>query len=329
MLHGICLRGLSSVVPSKIVTNSDLEKILDTSDEWISERTGIRKRHICTEDENILTLSVQVAQKAIKTINPLDIDMIIVATSTSDYLYPSVACRVQAEIGASRAVCFDMSAACTGFIYAMSTAISYIGSGMAQNILVIGTDVHSRYIDWTDRNTAILFGDGAGAILLGRTDVAQSQFINLHLESDGSGGCELTLPVPGTQYPQGAIEQVVGTTQMNGRKIYQFAVQNVPRIIQKVCELSEISPSSISHLLAHQANQRILNAIADRLDWDNSKCLSNIAKYGNTSAASIPLIWDESRDALQEGDTLCLAGFGAGLTLGALLWRWDTSYLID
>lgn len=323
MQYGVKLSGVTSKVPNKIVTNDDLAEFLDTNDEWITERTGIKQRHICTQDEDGLSLSTEACQELLQrtNTNAEDIDLILVATSTPDCLYPSTACRVQANIGATNAVCFDLSAACSGFIYSMVTASQFIQLGTYKKAIVIGVDIHSRFMDWSDRSTAILFGDGAGAVLLEQTDVSTNELLAVHLESDGRGGADLCLNTTGVNFPAGKEYKQVDTVYMNGRKIYQFAVRKVPAIINEVCNKAELNTEDINYLLCHQANQRILDAVTDRLKWESGRCLSNIAKYGNTSAASIPLVWDEFQSQTKEGDVLCLAGFGAGLTSGSILWK--------
>lgn len=323
MQYGVKLSGVASQVPSKVVTNNDLAEFLDTNDDWITERTGIKQRHVCLDNEDGLTLSTTACKKILDStgINPEDIDLIVVATSTPDCLYPSTACRLQAELSADNAVCFDLSAACSGFIYSVLTASQFIQLGTYKKALVVGVDIHSRFMDWEDRSTAILFGDGAGAVLLEQTDINNNELLGSHLESDGKGGADLCLKTTGVKYPSGKNTQEVDTVYMNGRKIYQFAVRKVPAIINEVSAKAGIETSEINYLLCHQANQRILDAVTDRMGWESGRCLSNIAKYGNTSAASIPLVWDEFQDSIKTGDIICLAGFGAGLTAGSILWQ--------
>jgi 3-oxoacyl-[acyl-carrier-protein] synthase III len=319
---GVKVSGLGSAVPGKTVTNSDLENFLDTNSEWIETRTGIQERRICSPGEDSLSLSKEAALKALGNMPVTEIDLIIVATATPDFLYPSTACRLQAELKANKAVCFDLSAACSGFIYALVTAAQFIQLGTYKRALVVGVDVHSRFMDWSDRSTSILFGDGAGALLVEQTSTEQNQLLSHALHSNGEGGCDLTLACTGSEYPLGKTTKEISNVKMNGRKIYSFAIKTIPESITESASLAGIETDQIDYLICHQANQRILESIAEKLHWPKEKCLSNIAKYGNTSAASIPLAWDEFKNKLPQECLLSLAGFGAGLTWGSLIWRW-------
>ncbi len=322
---GVRLAGLGSAVPSKIVTNEDLEKFLETNSEWIETRTGIKERRVCDAEkgEDSLSLSVEASLKALGELDPAEIDLIVVATSTPDFLYPSTACRIQEKIGAKKAVCFDVSAACSGFIYAMVTASQFIQLGTYQKALVVGVDIHSRFMDWSDRSTAILFGDAAGAIVLERTESQNNQLLSFSIHSDGTGSCDLSLKNVGGAFPAGKELKHLEYVHMNGRKIYHFAVKTVPESVEEVAKKAGITSAEIDYLICHQANQRILDSVAEKLHWPHEKCISNISKYGNTSAASIPLAWDEFKDKLPQACTLALSGFGAGLTWGSLIWKWQ------
>lgn len=323
MNFGVQIKGLGSGIPSKVIRNEDLEQFLETSSEWIETRTGILERRVCDlEKEDGLSLSFKACKKALGDFPVEKLDLIIVATSTPDYLYPSTACRLQEALKAPKAVAFDLSAACSGFVFALVNACQFLQNGNYQNALVVGVDIHSRFLDWTDRSTSILFGDGAGAVFLERTDIQNNQLAAFNLRSDGSGGCDLSLKCVGGEYPMGKTKKTLEAVFMNGKKIYSFAIKTIPELITEVAHKANISTDQIDHLICHQANQRILDAIAEKLNWQKEKCLSNIAKYGNTSAASIPLAWDEFAATLPKECILALAGFGAGLTWGGLIWKW-------
>lgn len=327
MKSGIKLSGIGSALPKQVISNDDLAKFLDTSNEWITERTGIQQRYICSEQEDSVTLSVEASLKAIAEagIQAEDIDVILVATSTPEFHYPNTACRIQSELGAKKAFCLDLSAACSGFIYALFTAAQFIQNNtIYKNILIVGVDIHSRFIDWSDRNTAILFGDAAGAVLVQACDISQNEYIDSYLLSYGQEGSSLELEAVGSAYPQTQQQINNGIVTMNGRKVYQFAVKSVPHIVNAVCERAGYEVNQIDYLACHQANQRILDASIDRLGLDKSKNLSNIAKYGNTSAASLPLLLDEYKNTIKQSNNLiCMAGFGAGLTAGSILWKFQ------
>ncbi|MDJ0625085.1 MAG: beta-ketoacyl-ACP synthase III [Candidatus Caenarcaniphilales bacterium] len=319
---GVRIAGIGSATPSKVISNRDLEKILDTSDEWIKSRTGISERRVVEPSEDSLEISVKACQKALGNTDPNEIDLIVVATSTPDFLYPSTACRVQAALKANRAAAFDLSAACTGFIFSLVTAAQFLQLGTYRKALVLGVDIHSRFLDWTDRSTSILFGDGAGAVLIEQTSFEENQLLSHSIHSDGSGGCDLSLKNVSGGYPSGKLNKQTENVQMNGRKIYQFAVTTIPKAIEETATMAGHKPEDINYLICHQANQRILDSVAEKMNWPKEKCISNISKYGNTSAASIPLAWDESYKSFQNGDLISLAGFGAGLTWGSLIWKW-------
>ncbi len=325
---GAKLTGVGAAVPHRIVTNADLENLVDTSDEWITTRTGIRQRHVVSDNETATGLAVEAAGDAVafSGIDPSIIDLIIVATSTPDNLYPSTACMVQAAIGASAAAAFDMEAACSGIIYALAVGQQFIGSGTYKTVLVIGVDIHSRFLNWEDRNTCILFGDGAGAFVLQASE-SENNILATYLRADGKGGHLLSIPNPGTAYPH------AGTTppkaahrflQMNGRAIYEFAVNAIPEAVRAACARASIRPEELDFLVPHQANQRIIKAAAERLGMRKEQIVSNLDQYGNTSAASIPLAF---ADAIRRGQvtppsTCALVGFGGGLTWGAAIVRW-------
>lgn len=326
---GAKIIGVGAGLPVSVVTNEDLTRLVDTSDEWIETRTGIKERRIVNETESATGLATEAARDALAYagIDGDTIELVIVATSTPDNLYPSTACQVQAAIGASRAVAFDMEAACTGIVYALSVGQQFIGSGTYKRVLVIGVDVHSRFLNWEDRNTCILFGDGAGAFVLEATEQSDNQMLGTYLRADGNGGHLLWIPNTGTQYPHAGTDGPQPTTrflQMNGRAIYEFAVNAVPEAVRQATAAAGITVDDIDYMVPHQANIRIIKAAADRLGIKKEQVVTNVDEMGNTSAASIPLaLWSAiRRDKVKIPSTMCLVGFGAGLTWGSAVVRW-------
>jgi 3-oxoacyl-[acyl-carrier-protein] synthase III len=324
---GMAITGCGSAAPESILTNDHLAQMVDTSDEWINARTGMRNRHIVSPQESLSQLAAVAANGAIAMagISPLDLDLIILATSTPDDLFGS-ACRIQGLIGATNAVAFDLTAACSGFLFALITASQFIGTGMYKNVLIIGADVLSRWVDWSDRTSCILFGDGAGAaVCQAATD---NRLLSCGMYSNGSQNDCLNLNYSGDSKPlldnitaqQGAYHPIT----MNGREVYRFAVARVPEALSKAMFQAKLTADDLDWLLLHQANQRIMDAVAKRLNIPQSKILSNIAEYGNTSAASIPLALDAAvRDGrVKPGDTIAASGFGAGLAWGAAIFKW-------
>lgn len=324
---GMAITGCGSAAPESILTNDHLAQMVETSDEWINTRTGMKNRHIASKSESLSQLSAIAAQKAIAMagISATDIDLIILATSTPDDMFGS-ACKVQGLIGANNAVAFDLTAACSGFLFALVTASQFISTGVYQNIVVIGADVLSRWVDWSDRTSCILFGDGAGAAVC--QGVTDNRLLSFGMYSDGSQNDSLNLNYRSKEKPltdnitvqQGAYNSIT----MNGREVYRFAVAKVPEAISKAMFQANLTADDIDWLLLHQANQRIMDAVAKRLKIPQSKILSNIAEYGNTSAASIPLALDAAvRDGkVKPGETIAASGFGAGLTWGAAIFKW-------
>jgi 3-oxoacyl-[acyl-carrier-protein] synthase-3 len=324
---GIALVGSGSAVPAARLDNEGISRVVDTSDEWISSRTGIRQRRLANPNESLRTIAAQAAHNALNMagLTAMDLDLIILATSTADDLFGS-ASQIQAELGASKAAAFDLTAACSGFIFGMVTASQFIRTGTYQNILLIGADVLSRWVDWTDRRTCVLFGDGAGAVVMQAAE--QDRFLGFELRSDGSRNDCLTLAfqpqprelVDGISVGQGRFQPI----QMNGQEVYRFAVKKVPEVIEKAMFRANLTVEQIDWLLLHQANQRILDAVAQRLGIPAHKVISNMAQYGNTSAASIPLALDEVVRAgnVKPGDVIAASGFGAGLTWGAAIFKW-------
>ena len=325
---GIAITGSGSATPQQILTNDHLSQMVDTSDEWIRTRTGIRRRHVAADSQESLSeLSARAgtAALAMAGISASEIDLIILATSTPDDLFGS-ACQVQRLLNAPQAVAFDITAACSGFVFGLVTAAQFIRSGLYRNILVIGADVLSRWVDWGDRTTCILFGDGAGAVVCQAAE--NDNLLGFELYSDGSQNDCLNLPLQGQANPLiNELNVTKGNYQpvsMNGREVYRFAVAKVPEVMEKVLFRANLSANDIDWIILHQANQRILNAVASRLKIPNEKVISNLEEYGNTSAASIPLALDETvrQGTIQTGDVVAVSGFGAGLSWGAAIFRW-------
>jgi len=316
--YGVRIIGSGSYAPEQVMTNDELSQRVDTSDEWIASRTGIRARRIADPTKQSLTdLATLAAAQAIESANltPQDIDLIILATSTTDDLFGTAA-RVQRSLKADRAVAFDLSAACSGFVFGLVTASQFIRSGAYQNVLLIGADIMSRWVDWSDRGTCILFGDGAGAVVL-QASPQQDNFLGFELRTNGQDNSLLNLNYNSDRSNFDYIT-------MNGKEVYRFAVTMVPEAIEKALHRSNLTTTDIDWLILHQANQRILDAVGDRLGIDRAKVISNIANYGNTSAASIPLALDESvrSGKIQANDLIVAVGFGAGLSWGAAAFRW-------
>lgn len=324
---GMAITGCGSAAPKSILTNDHLAQMVDTSDEWINARTGMKNRHIASPSESLSQLSAVAAKEAIAMagISPTDIDLIILATSTPDDLFGS-ACRIQGLIGATNAVAFDLTAACSGFLFALITASQFISTGISKNVLIIGADVLSRWVDWSDRTSCILFGDGAGAAVC--QGVADNRLLSFGMYSNGSQNDSLNLNYGGDRKP--LVEEITAQQgsynpiTMNGKEVYRFAVAKVPEALSKAMFQANLTTDDIDWLLLHQANQRIMDAVAKRLNIPQSKILSNIAEYGNTSAASIPLALDAAvRDGrVKPGDTIAASGFGAGLTWGSAIFKW-------
>ena len=306
----MCTRiiGTGSYIPKKVITNDDLSLTLDTSDAWISTRTGIHNRHIA-EGMTSSDMAYMAARRAVDDsgLNPADIDVIIVATSSPDYAFPSTAALVQAKLEAVNAACFDISAACTGFIYAYSIAQGYIAGGMYKNILIIGTEVMSEHVDWEDRSVCVLFGDGAGAAML---TADKDNLSSVMIHSDGSRGNVLTCGKD--------------NIFMDGQEVFKFAVKTVPMSIQDILNKEHIRADDVGMYILHQANQRIIQAVSKRLGISMEKFPMNMQEYGNTSAASIPILLDElnRNNRLVRDELIVMSGFGAGLSWGSIVLNW-------
>ncbi|MEO2069567.1 MAG: beta-ketoacyl-ACP synthase III [Desulfurobacteriaceae bacterium] len=311
---GIKIVSTGSYVPSKVLTNFDLEKMVDTSDEWITTRTGIRERRI-SDKETTSSLAVKASLKALEGRNPQELDLIVVATATPDAFFPSTACKVQAELNNKKAIAFDVSAACTGFIYALYIADSIMRSKKLKKALVIGAERFSKIVDWGDRSTCILFGDGAGSVLLEKDE--EEGILGFDLGSDGSYGEFLYVSSVGSN------EEYPFYVKMKGNEVFKVAVRTMVESAKRVLEKTGISSKEIKLLIPHQANLRIINAIAERLGIDNGKIFVNLNKYGNTSAASVPLALDEAvkEGRAKKGDLVLLVAFGGGFTWGSCVLR--------
>ena len=319
--------GTGSYVPEKVLTNADLEKMVDTSDAWIQERTGIKERRIAPEGVNASDMATEAAKKALEAANLTaeDLDCIIVATLTGDMAIPSTACLVQANLGATKAAAFDLSAACSGYVYSLITASSYINAGLFKNVLVVGVEVLSRVVNWEDRNTCVLFGDGAGAAIISSVEEGYGM-LGMDMGADGTGGMHLCIPSGGTALPATNERREEGLTfvHMNGQEVYKFAVKTMGKTVLKALEMANMGLEELDFFIPHQANTRIIKSAADRLHLTEDKVFINLPKYGNTSAASIAIALDEAVRAgkLQKGDNLAVAGFGAGLTWASLVMKW-------
>jgi 3-oxoacyl-[acyl-carrier-protein] synthase-3 len=327
---GIRIIGCGSAVPSACLDNNAIANLVDTSDEWIATRTGIRQRHLANPEESLSSLGAIAAKNAIEMagISPTDIDLILLTTSTPDDLF-GTACQIQAGLGATKAIAFDLTAACSGFLFGLVTAAQFIRTGVYKNIVLVGADILSRWVDWQDRGTCVLFGDGAGAIVIQASD--RDNLLGFELKSDGSQNHFLNLGygsqtkelTSGITVNKGNFQNIT----MNGKEVYRFAVQRVPEVIDKALFQANLSVEEVDWLLLHQANQRILDAVAQRLNIPTDKVISNLANYGNTSAASIPLALNEAvrQGKIKSGDVIAASGFGAGLSWGAAIFKWGNS----
>ncbi|CAH2212870.1 beta-ketoacyl-acyl carrier protein synthase III 1 [Tepidibacter aestuarii] len=317
-----------SYVPEKIMTNSDLEKIVDTTDEWISSRTGIKKRRIVEDDMATSDIATLAAKKAMESsgITAEEIDLIIVATVTPDMSFPSTACIVQKNIGAINASAFDLEAGCSGFVYALSVGKNFIETGMYKKVLVIGAEALSKILDWTDRNTCVLFGDGAGAAILGEVDENEG-ILSTYLGADGASGECLKMPGGGSRIP--ASEQTLNDRlhyiKMEGSEVFKFAVRVMADSAKKSIAIAGLNEEDIDYIVPHQANIRIIQSSAKRLKMPMEKIYVNLHEYGNMSAASIPVALDEAyrKGNIKKGDKIVLVGFGAGLTWASSVIKWS------
>ncbi len=326
MIHARII-GTGSYAPRKVLTNHDLEKMVETSDEWIIERTGIKERRVVERGQTTSDLAYEAAHRALKAagIVPHDLDLIVVATLTPDRVMPSLACALQARLHAKRAAAFDISAACSGFIYGLAAADAFIRSGTHQTVLVVGAECLSRYTDWQDRTTCVLFGDGAGAAVIQR-HAGKRGIQSTHIHSDGSLGDLLHIPGGGAAHPptHDTVEKRMHYIKMKGNETFKVAVRALEDVVQEALEHNKVKPEEIDLLVPHQANLRIIQAMAKRLNMPMEKVVLTIHKYGNTSAASIPMALDEGvRDGrVKENSLVLLEAFGGGLTWASALIRW-------
>ncbi len=321
--------GIGSYLPEKVLSNFDLEKMVDTSNDWIVERTGIERRHIAAEGEATSDLSVKAAQKALEDakLKPEDIDMIIVGTVTSDRQMPSTACYLQSKLGCRNVFAFDLNAACSGFLYGVSVADQFIRTGMYKNILVVGAEVLHRFVNYQDRETCILFGDGAGAWIVSRAAEGDTNVIeSTHLHADGDLADLLTLPGGGSIQPQSqeVLDKKLNYVSMKGREIFKSAVRTMALCCKEALEYNKMSPDEIDWIIPHQANKRIIEAVAGQFNFPMERMIVYLQETGNTSAASIPLAfdWAVQNGKIKRGQTILLTAFGAGLTSGSVLLRY-------
>jgi 3-oxoacyl-[acyl-carrier-protein] synthase-3 len=322
------ISALGAYVPPRLLTNADLEKMVETSDQWITERTGIRERHIVDKGVATSDLAVEAAKKALsqRGIGASDLDAILVGTVTPDMFFPSTACLVQNKLGAKGVWGFDLSAACSAFLYALQVGTQFVATGAHKRVMVIGADVMSSIIDYTDRATCIIFGDGAGAVILEPAENDSLGMIDFVHEVDGSGGCSLYMPGGGSLNPSTheTVDQKMHYVHQDGQAVFKFAVRKQTELCEKILERNGIKASDIDVFIAHQANKRIINATAERLALRPESVVINIDRYGNTTAGTIPLAMDTARQEgkLKKGDLVLLASVGAGFTVGATLLRW-------
>jgi 3-oxoacyl-[acyl-carrier-protein] synthase-3 len=327
--ENVGILGIGSYVPEEILTNSDLEKMVDTTNEWIIKRTGISERRILPQDEPVSLMAVQAAKKAISdaNISADEIDLIIVSTTTPDYLTPTTSCIIQKETGAVNAACFDIVAACSGFIYGITVAKQFIDTGYYKKVLLVGSEAMSKCVDWTDRNTCVLFGDGAGAVVLGKAEEGYG-ILSTYIGADGTGGDNITIPclyMPAVDVERREKYEYKKAIWQDGKEVFKFAVNVMPLATEKVIEDAGIKLEDIKYIIPHQANFRIIDSAAKKLGVALEKIYTMIEKLGNLSSASIPVAMDYAyrSNRLKKGDNLVLVGFGGGLTWGSALVRWS------
>ena len=322
------LRSIGAYAPARVLSNADLEKMVDTSDEWIEKRTGIKERRIAAADETTSDLGVKAAEKAIERarISKEDIDLIICATLSPDYLcMPSTACVIAGKLGMNDVMAFDISAACSGFVYMLSMAKAFIESGAKKNILLIGAEKISSVVDYTDRSTCILFGDGAGAAIISATENIHEAILDIHASSDGRFGELLMTPGCGSKFPcsQETLDNKLNFIKMQGNDVYKVAVKTLTNDVIEILEKNHIDASKIDHFIPHQANFRIIEAVRAKLDFPIEKTVLTVAKYGNTSAASIPMAMNDAYEEgrIKQGDLMLLDTFGGGFAWASALVR--------
>ena len=332
MVRRARISSLATYVPPRLLTNADLEKLVETTDEWILQRTGIKTRHIVDPGVGTSDLATEAARKAIARagLTPDDIDFIVVGTTTPDMVFPSTACLVQTKIGAANAWGFDLMAACSGFTYGVTTAAQMVASGASNKALVIGADVMSSIIDYTDRTTCVLFGDGAGAVVVEPADEDGIGIIDFEAYVDGSGGMALCMPAGGSLKPASheTVDQRLHYVKQDGQTVFKFAVRNTEEACRRILDRNNIQPGDIDLFVSHQANRRIIMSAADKLGVAPEKIVINIERFGNTTAGTIPLALNDAVEEgrLKRGDLVLLASVGAGFTVGAILLRWGLKH---
>lgn len=323
------ITALGCFSPSRVLSNSDLEQLVETNNEWILERTGIRERRIAEPDMATSDLAFEAARCALaqRGIEPHELDTVIVCTVTPDMLFPATACLVQDRLGAHGAWGFDLVAACSGFVYGLTTAAHFVMAGTHKKVLVIGADTMSRIIDYTDRSTCVLFGDGAGAMLIEPTEDGEQGFIGHWNEVDGSGGDYLKMPAGGSRMPASheSVDQRLHFVKQDGGQVFKYAVRKMYEVCRSLLDKHGITAEEVALMVPHQANRRIITAVAERLGVPIEKVMINIDRFGNTTAATIPLATRDaiSQGRLKKGDLVLFAAVGAGYTVGANLWRWQ------
>ena len=331
MMIPVSIKGIGKYLPEKVISNDDLSAILDTNDEWISSRTGIKERRVVSGNESASELAYKASLNALENagLDKTELDMIIAATSAPDHLYPSLSCEVLGKLGLGSGIpAFDVTAACTGFVYALGIARSFVQTGQCKNILVIGADVHSRVLDWSDRATCVLFGDGAGAMVVSKSDDAINRVLSVKMHANGAKSSELKIPIAGKNCPLvEPREEEPQFLSMNGREIYKFAVNSVPASVLEALEDAGLTIADMDYLVPHQANVRILDAVSDRLGISRDIVFANMDKYGNTSAASIPIALTEALESgfVKTPANVVISGFGAGLTWGSAVIRLENT----
>lgn len=327
-LRRVRIAGLSTYVPPRILSNADLEQMVDTTDEWILQRTGIRERHIVSNGMATSDMAKEASLGAIRQagIGPRDVGFIVVGTTTPDTIFPSTACVLQEKIGATRCWGFDLGAACSGFTYALTVGMQMVGTGAHDHALVVGADTMSSIIDYRDRTTCILFGDGAGAVVLSPAAEDEPAIIDFAHEIDGSGGPALCMPAGGSRMPatHDTVDRRLHYVKQDGQTVFKFAVRKTDEISRRLLGRNGLEPSDLDLFVSHQANRRIISAAAERLGLPDSKVIINLERYGNTTGATIPLALADAvgEKRLKRGDLVLLASVGAGFTVGAVLLKW-------
>ena len=326
-MNSACIWGTGAALPEKVITNFDLEKMVETTDEWITTRTGIKERRQAAPHQTTSSLSVQASRKALEMagVSPSDLNLIICSTISPDMPLPSTAAFIQTALGAPSCCSFDLAAACSGFLFGMTVADQFIKTNKAKHVLVIGAELLSRYLDYQDRATCVIFGDGAGAVILEPADDALGVIDFLH-EMDGSGGCALFMPGGGSLNPatHETVDQKMHYVHQDGQAVFKFAVRKMAELCEKLLERNGLSGKDVDLFIPHQANRRIISATADRLGMPMEKVIIDIDRYGNTTSATIPLAMSTAREEgkLKKGDLVLLAAVGAGFTVGTTLLRW-------